>query len=311
MRSRVASLVVALAWAFPLAAAAQTAPAISVQKVGDGVWMAQTEKGSNAGWFLLGDAVVVVDTGSDPATGTALLEKIKETAGKPVRYVVITHAHGDHAGGVAPFAATGAQILCQENAAPGIASLVAPASPTRSGVLTISDRLGFFGSPRRAAVYFLGPAHSSGDLFVFLPDDKILFAGDLALGGKAPYMQSPDVDAKGWEATLNRLAQLDVDKIIPGHGSLAQRKSLADTYAYVKKINELAQTMVTENVPEEMIEARLRRPNSGIEPADITPEVIANIRGVLRAERARAARPTPGVRPTTAPAKKAPDKKKG
>jgi cyclase len=287
-----------------MAGLAQTAPGVSVQKVGDGVWMAQTEKGSNAGWFLLGDAVVVVDTGSDAATGKVLLDKVQETAGKPVRFVVITHAHGDHAGGLAPFVAAGAEVICQENAAPAVAPLVTKASSTKSGLLAMSDRLGFFGSPRRAAVYFLGPAHSSGDILLYLPDDKILFSGDLALGGKAPYMQSPDVDAKGWEATLNRLAQLDVDKIIPGHGSVAERKALADAYGYVKKVNELAQMLLKENIGEDFIEARLRRPNSGIVPADITPDIIANIRGVLRAEKARTGKPAPVATPASPPEKK-------
>ena len=302
MRSCVRGLAAILAWSLPFAGLAQTPPAVSVQKVGDGVWMAQTEKGSNAGWFLLGEAVVVVDTGSDAATGKALQDKVQETAGKPVRFVVITHAHGDHAGGLAPFVAAGAQVICQENAAAAVAPLVGNASATKSGLLAMSDRLAFFGSPRRAAIYFLGPAHSSGDVFIYLPDDKILFSGDLALGGKAPYMQSPDVDPKGWESVLNRLAQLDLDKIIPGHGSVSERKSLADTYGYVKKINELAQMLLKENIGEDFIEARLRRPNSGIEPADITPDVIANIRGVLRAERAR--KPTPVATPTRPPEKK-------
>jgi glyoxylase-like metal-dependent hydrolase (beta-lactamase superfamily II) len=311
MRSCAQGLAAFLTWLLPLAGVAQTAPAVSVQKIGDGVWMAQTEKGSNAGWFLLGDAVVVVDTGSDAATGKVLQDKVQETTGKPVRFVVITHAHGDHAEGLAPFVAAGAEVICQENAAPAVAPLVAKASTTKSGLLAMADRLAFFGSPRRAAIYFLGPAHSSGDIFLYLPDDKILFTGDLVLGGKAPYMQSPDVDAKGWETALNRLAQLDVNKIIPGHGSVTDRKALADTYGYVKKINELAQMLLRENLGEDFIEARLRRPNSGIEPADITPDVIANIRGVLRAERARAAKPTPVVTPARPPEKKAPEKKKG
>jgi cyclase len=311
MRSCARRLVIVLAWSLPVTALAQAPPAISVQKVGDGVWMAQTEKGSNSGWFLLGDSVVVVDTGSDAATGKALQEKIQETAGKPVRFVVITHSHGDHAGGLAPFVAAGAEVICQENAAPAIAALVAKASSTKSGLLAVPDRLAFFGSPRRAALYFLGPGHTNNDLIVLLPDDKILFAGDLALGGKALYMQSADVDSKGWETDLNRLAQLDVDKIIPGHGALAQRKALADTYAYVKKVNELAQLMSKENISEEFIEPRLHRPDSGLGREEITPELIANIRGVLRAEKARAAKPTPNATPTGPVEKNPPQKKKG
>jgi cyclase len=302
--------IVALLVSIPLVLQAQSSPVTAVEKVADGIWMAQTDKGSNAGWFLIGDEVVAVDAGSDPATGKALLEKIQETAGKPVSYLVVTHAHGDHAGGVAPFVAAGAQVLCQENAAAAVASLVQ--GHAKAGLLALSDRLAFVGGPRRAGIYFLGPGHSNGDLFVFLPDDKVLFSGDLALAGRAPYMQSSDVDAKGWENILGRLAQLDVDKIVPGHGKRGTRQALAETYAYVKKVNELARMMLAERVPEDLVEARLRRPNSGIEPTAITPELVANVRGVMRADTAKAATPTaPPAKPapTAKPSPKAPAKK--
>src|SRR5215467_4723661 len=90
---------------FPFVSMAQSPKVSGVEKVANGVWMAQTAAGSNVGWFLVGDEVVAVDSGGDAATGKAMLEKIQETAGKPVRYLVITHAHGDHGGGAGAFAA--------------------------------------------------------------------------------------------------------------------------------------------------------------------------------------------------------------
>src|SRR6476660_2951032 len=95
----------ALMLLFPLVSAAQASKVASVEKVVDGVWMATTDQGVNAGWFVVGDEVIAVDAGNDAATGKAILDKIQETAGKPVRYLVVTHAHGDHAGGAAPFMA--------------------------------------------------------------------------------------------------------------------------------------------------------------------------------------------------------------
>jgi cyclase len=292
----------ALLLLFSLSAQGQASRVTSVEKVVDGVWMAETDKGSNAAWILVGDEVVAVDTGSDAATGKALLERIQETAGKPVRFVVITHAHGDHAGGVAPFVAAGAQVICHESAAAAVASL---AQSPKTPLLVLSDRLAFFGAPRRAAIYFLGPAHTRGDLFLFLPDEKILLAGDLALVGRAPYMQSEDVDSKGWENVLARLAQLDVEKVVPGHGKVGTRQDIASTLAYVKKVNELAQVMLAEKIPEDLIEARMRQPNSGIDPAAISPALIANVRGVVHTAKVKAAAaPTPA-------APKTPAKKKG
>jgi cyclase len=277
----------------------------SVEKVADGVWMATTDQTSNVGWFLVGDEVVVVDAGADAATGKALLEKIQETAGKPVRYLIITHAHGDHAGGTGVFVAAGADVISSEGSAPGLAPLVSGASKGKSGLLALSERLVLFGNTRRVAIYFLGAAHTAGDIVVLLPDEKVLFSGDVALSKRAPYMQSPDVDPKGWENILARLAKLDIEKIVPGHGTLGTRQAIADTYGYVKKVNELAHTLVLEKVSETMIEARLRRPDTELEAASITPELIANVRAVMRSEIGKpAATPATPPKPTKAPAAK-------
>lgn len=299
MRRGARILLPALLLLFPIVSEAQPSRVTSVEKVADGVWMATTDQTSNVGWFLVGDEVVVVDAGADAATGKALLDKIQETAGKPVRYLIITHAHGDHAGGTGVFVAAGADVICSESSAPGLAPLVGAASKGKTGLLALSERLVLFGNTRRVAIYFLGPAHTAGDIVVLLPDEKILFSGDIVLGKRAPYMQSPDVDPSGWENILARLAKLDIEKIVPGHGTLGTRQAIADTYGYVKKMNELAHTLVLEKVSETLIEARLRRPDTELEAASITPDLIANIRAVMRWEIGKAAA-TPAPKPTKA-----------
>ena len=304
MRRFLRSLTPALLLMSPGISQAQASKVTSVEKVVDGVWMAQTDQGVNAGWILVGDEVIAVDAGNDAATAKVLLEKIQETAGKPVRYLVITHAHGDHAGGAATFAAAGAQIVCSESAAPALAASAAAATRPRLSMLAFSERFAMFGAKQRVAIYFLGAAHTAGDVVVLLPDQKVLFSGDLALGKRIPYMQSPDVNPKGWENALNVLSRIDVDKVVPGHGTLGTRQLIGDTLGYVKKVNELAQLMIGENVSETLIEARLRRPDTGIEEAAVTPEFIANIRAVMRADRAKPAA-APAPKPTTkAPAGK-------
>ncbi len=296
MRLGMRVLAPVLLLSFPIAAGAQAAKVTNVQKVAEGVWMAHTSQGSNVGWFLAGEEVVAVDSGSDKATGEAVLEKIQETAHRPVRYLVVTHAHGDHAGGAGAFAAAGAQVVCHESAAGGLAPVVAASSKTKTGLLTFSERLAFLGGARRAAVYFLGAAHSAGDIVVLLPEEKTLFSGDVVLATGAPYMQSPDVDPDGWEKILGRLAQLDVERVVPGHGNQGTRKAIADTFAYVKKINDAARIIVEENLSENLIEARLRQADAGIDASLITPELLANVRAVARAMKKK---------PASAPAPKA------
>jgi cyclase len=303
MRRFARRLVPVLLLLAPFVSRAQSSKVTSVEKVVDGVWMAQTDQGVNAGWILVGDEVIAVDAGSDAATAKVLLEKIQETAGKPVRYLVITHAHGDHAGGAPVFVAAGAQIVCSESAAPALSAFASSSPRPRLSMFTFSERFAMFGAKQRVAIYSLGAAHTAGDIVVLLPDQKVLFSGDIALVKRAPFMQSPDVNPKGWENTLAKLAQLDIEKVVPGHGTLGTRQSIGDTLSYIKKVNELAQLFLSEKVNENLIEARLRRPDTGVEAAAVTPVLIANIRAVMRADAAKSG-PAPAPKPSKAPAGK-------
>jgi cyclase len=299
-RIRISLLAAALA-SIPALGSAQ--PKMNVVKLAEGVWAAEMDAGANVGWFLASDGVVVVDSGNDAATAKAVLEKIAETAGKPVRYLVLTHAHGDHAGGIPTFAAAGARILCHENAAPAAASLLqAPAGKTSEGVIAISDRMVFFGGARRAAVYFLGAGHTNGDLVVLLPEEKILFAGDLVMHGKLPYLQSADADPRGWEQILTRLAGLDVAKVVPGHGTVSERQAIGDTLAYVRKVNQLATDFIRTSVPDELYEMKLREPDNRITNVVVGADHIANVRAAVKLERARLEKQAEKPKPASTPA---------
>lgn len=285
----------------PLAAPAQ--PTLTVQKLADGVWAAEPGLGANVGWFVLGDSVVAVDAGPDAATAREILKKIAETAGKPVRYLVLTHAHGDHIGGARIFAEAGAQVICQENSAPGTVFMLTPtgaaASTAPPTVMTVAERLMFVGGARRVEIYWLGPAHTKGDLIVLLPQDKILFAGDIALNRRLPYMQSQDVDPRNWEQVLPRLAAAPVEKMVPGHGEIGPRTGIADTLAYVRRVNELALKFIQTRIPEEFFHVELRKPENRIENVNVNDDHIANVKAAVKMETERLTKPTPA--PTAAP----------
>jgi cyclase len=187
---RIRAIGIALLCAAAVSGAARAQPAYSVQSIGDGIWAAQPPNGANVGWFLLGDEVVAVDSGPDAASAKMILEKIAETAHKPVRYLVITHAHGDHAGGAAVFAAAGAQIIADEHAATGIAGVLQRGEGQPNPFLVLSGRVSFLGGRRRVGILWLGAGHSASDLVIILPDDKVLFTGDLAVTAR-PLMRRP------------------------------------------------------------------------------------------------------------------------
>ena len=299
MKSRAGILSFLAATLLPLAATAQ--PALAVQKLVEGVWAAEPALGANVGWFLLGDSVVAVDAGPDVATAREILKKIAETAGKPVRYLVLTHAHADHIGGARIFAEAGAQVICQENSAPAVVFLLTGGgSAAPPAVLTVPERLMFVGGARRVEIHWLGPAHTKGDLIVLLPQEKILFSGDVALNRRLPYMQSSDVDPQGWIKALPRLAAAPVEKMVPGHGEIGSRNGISDTLAYVRRVSELALLFIQTRVPEDFFHVELRKPENRIENVNVNDDHIANVKAVVKIETERLTKATPSPAPKSA-----------
>ena len=284
---------------------------LKVQKLADGVWAAEAAKGANVGWFLLGDGVVAVDSGGDAAMAKDILKQIAETTGnKPVRLLIMTHAHADHSSGARAFVAAGARILCQESIAGQMLAFVTqptndPNDPLsgkasiRPVVESISERSIMVDGIHNAQVYYLGAAHSAGDLVVYLSGDKILFSGDLALNGRQPFMQSPDVDPAGWERSLQSLSRVPVDKLVPGHGDIGPTAGIQDSLAYVSRVNALAKKFVDSGTRDDMLDAMIRAPENAIPNVPLSDAHIANLKAAVKAVRDKAAKKatTPAAAP--------------
>jgi len=313
MRFRVGLAALAAAATLSQPLSAQTV--LKVEKLADGAWAAQPEKGANVGWLLLGDGVLAIDSGQDAATGREILKKIAETTGgRPVRTLVLTHSHADHSGGARAFAAAGARVICQENITGPILTFVTqaatdPADPMsgkadlRPVVQSISERSILVDGLRNVQIYFLGAAHTKGDLVVYLASDKILFAGDLAGNGRLPFLQSQDVDPAGWEKALEALAKTPVEKVVAGHGDLAGTKAaVTDSLAYIRAVNALAKKFVDSGTRDESLDALIRAPENSIPNVPVGEGHVGNVKAAVRALRDKASRKTtPAASPAPTP----------
>ena len=206
--------------------------------------------GGNSAVIVGANGVIVVDAKTTAAGGSELLSDIAKITPKPVTNVLITHSDGDHVNGLASFP-KGVTIIAQENcktemqaapnAQPGAA--LADYMPTRTVTKNMED-ITLEGVHLR--VYHFAPAHTSGDLMVYLPDDKIMFTGDI-VATQVPYPLvhlEKNGTSDGWITTMNGILATDAVTFVPGHGDVQMRadlqKRLADSTARRDQIRALA-----------------------------------------------------------------------
>jgi cyclase len=225
--------------------------AITVQKLAPGVYAAKVQY-VWTGWVELPEGILLVNSSLDDQTAATLADSIRSRSGpKPVKYVVNTQPHQDDFGGNRYFVAQGATVYAHARSAARIDSAVAllpDSGQARIGTATPKlikptvriERRKNFGTPARPVeVLWLGkPANTWGDLIVYLPKQKILFAGDLVSSKSVPWLLDPGMNRGGWMAALDSLQTkaFTIEKLIPGHGEYLSEpvREIAYTWHYLQ-----------------------------------------------------------------------------
>jgi glyoxylase-like metal-dependent hydrolase (beta-lactamase superfamily II) len=202
---------------------------------------------SNAGLFVGEDWSVALDALGFPLQTKAFIAAAKKaTGGKPIAQLINTHHHGDHVAGNQFFLP--AQILghpyCRQEVLKAVPTT--PASwPKQEGIAdgtevrkltppsaTFEDNLTYYIGGNIVEFHFAGPAHTWGDIYAYLPQRKILFAGDLAFFHLVPYAHNGHVTK--WLEAVDKIMKMDVDTIVPGHGPIGGKKDLAEMAEYFR-----------------------------------------------------------------------------
>jgi phosphoglycerate dehydrogenase-like enzyme/glyoxylase-like metal-dependent hydrolase (beta-lactamase superfamily II) len=201
--------------------------------------------GSNNIWVVFKDYVVVIDANFPKEAGD-VLAAIRKTTDKPVRYVLDTHHHGDHSWGNAVWVKAGATIVAQKNCA-GLLRRTGPAEFAAAGkppqgrkdvaastlevpTLIFDDKLVLDDGKQRVEFLYLGHAHTIGDAVAYLPRHKVLCTGDACVNGAYNYMGQSN--SASWISCLEKMQQLDVKLVAPGHGPVAGKELLANQKRY-------------------------------------------------------------------------------
>ena len=245
----------ALTFSTPAWAQAPALPFV-LKQVGPGVYAAidgpEHKAGSNAGFVIGDDGVLVVDAFFTPDAAKALVGEIRRITPKPIRYVVNTHYHADHTGGDQVLRDAGAVIIAHRNVRGWVrvnninlfGDRITPDLKARiealplPDVVTDKDLTVWLGSRKVVVRTVLG--HTGGDLTVAVPDAHVLFAGDMLWRKVAPNLI--DGSVAQWQQTDAEFAALPdaaQTHFVPGHGDVADVADVRDFRSYLVDIRRL------------------------------------------------------------------------
>ncbi|MBS1874055.1 MAG: MBL fold metallo-hydrolase [Acidobacteria bacterium] len=194
---------------------------LTMEKVTDGLWVI-IGNGGNVAVMPTSEGVLLVDDKFDQ-DGPEIRAKVKSITDQPIKYIVNTHQHGDHTGGNKAFLEGSAEIIAHKNARANMVSQKMPGLPR----ITFSDETQIFLGGKEVRVQYFGRGHTSGDVMVFFPSERIVHTGDLFVRG-APFIDySSGGSLTAWDQTLAAALKADFDTVIPGHGAVSKRADLA------------------------------------------------------------------------------------
>ncbi len=223
-------------------------------EVGEGVFAYLQRDGS---WYLNNAGIIpdrklsyLIDSAATITRTKALIAEARRLGVGDRVGMVATHHHGDHTNGNAfidpSFLISHAAVpdeLKQGFAVPPAGLFTAVdwgEIELRPPDITFARELTLEIGGRRVELRHLGyPAHTLGDCVVYFPDDRLLFAGDLAFEGGTPFALMGSV--RGWLAWLGELRLLDVETVVPGHGEICAMGVFDDAERYLRFVLDLAE----------------------------------------------------------------------
>lgn len=218
---------------------------LRIERVKGGLYMISGE-GGNVAVYVTSEGAILVDDMFD-RNHAGILAQVKSVTSQPVRYVINTHQHDDHAGGdfkMLPIA----EVIAHRNVRANLEHIKqpyyedTPGTPIGLPRITFSDEFSLHLGGKEVRAKHFGRGHTGGDAIIYFPELKTIHTGDLFLGRAAGRAQAATVRPPGvniyvdyaqggsffeWTKTLDgALNELDFDSVIPGHGPVSSRNDL-------------------------------------------------------------------------------------
>jgi cyclase len=243
-------MVAALAALATVATAQQQPVPLKVANIMGNVYWTQGGAGANTGIIVGTNGVIVVDTKTTVDSSKDVQAEIAKITPKLVNTAILTHSDGDHVNGLAGFP-SGLTIISQENCKKEMEASAgtrgaAPQDRLPTKTIAKDETLTIDGV--RVRLLHWAPGHTSGDLVVYLPDQKIVFGGDLLVTNRPDTLIHVEKQgsAAGWIENVKGMLALDADTYVTGHGDLMTKDDVRKKLALIQGQWDKVKAMVAQ-----------------------------------------------------------------
>jgi cyclase len=187
-----------------------------------------------------------------------ILDKVKGISTQPIKYLLNTHHHTDHAGGDALFINT-TEIIAHRNVRENFLRNKQPGAPR----VTFTDQASVFLGGVEVRAYYFGRGHTNGDAVIYFPDLKVIHTGDLITEGMPVLDYRNGASAVEWVQVLDKILALDFDTVIPGHGPLLTKAHIRSDRQKLVTMNGRMADLAKKGVPLEQVFDQLKLADLG------------------------------------------------
>ncbi|MBN2816336.1 MAG: MBL fold metallo-hydrolase [Campylobacterales bacterium] len=213
---------------------------------------------SNSCFVNMGDTYLLIDSGSTYSYAAQAHAKMKEINDLPLSYLINTHIHDDHWLGNSYYKEQGTKIIGADNfrqlpievttrMQSRISKEAYKGTEQIHPSLYVEDEKILEINGKKVYIKHVNhKAHTDSDLYIYIPSQKIVFAGDLVFNDRIPSIR--DGSLQGWIDTLDEIRSLDVEHIVGGHGNLVTKDALTMTYNYLVELQSEVSRLLDEGV---------------------------------------------------------------
>ncbi len=240
-------------------------------------WVSDEAHSANGALFVGREAALIVDPGLTPLHARRFLEAARKVTDRPLRFIVLTHAHPDHSLGAVCLQESGARLVAHPRTRRGLAEDIGRArrqlaqtgadAAARASLASCSfhlpeplasDKEVIDLGDHKLELRHLGAAHTAGDVVVWSAAERVLATGDLFLHDASPAMDGSSTD--GWLAALGTLIALAPQQVIPGHFAPGQLADLVRFRAYLQAQRDRAAAALAKGATVEQVAAQASFP---------------------------------------------------